>query len=378
MKNWKRNLIVGFVWGLIFFLWWMAGFYSRNWGFDLFSVDSWRHLYREFVGGWVIYETSDWIFVLVLVLSVPLFIIGWNIVLKVKWRKTVLQGVKKIWYSLRRLSHKLFGKEVVVGKKKIKYIQKKSHKKQRPAPLYVSARAMERNAQKRTEVASSSIGGTSAGAMPSIGDVERLGGSLDMIGGASKSSQDSYPSFLDDPDFDNISLDDIQLPTREALNEDIPDILIKGGYQVIANPEIGHIPVDFVAVDAQKIYVMVSDNEVGDWLADEERFNGEDPLWFSESSHRVSPIFTLNGELKQYAERLQKVGIAHEVIPVLIVKEGTIINAEDMQKTWDNMKIIVCRTHMGGPDELPSVAQAIPAITAPADMADIEKIRNAF
>ena len=378
MKNWKRNLIVGFIWGLIFFLWWMAGFYSRNWNFNLFSADSWRYLYQEFIGGWVISETSDWIFVLVLFLSIPFFVIGWNIMLKIKWRKTVFQGLKKIWYALRRLGHKLFGKEVVVGKKKIKYIQKKSHKKQRPAPLHMSARAMERNAQKRMENASAIAGGASMGIASSVGGADGFGGSLNVAGDTPKSSQGSYPSFLDETDFDNISLDDIQLPSREALNEDIPDILIKGGYQVIANPEIGHMPVDFVAIDAQKIYVMVSDNEAGDWLADEERFNGEDPLWFSESSHRVSPIFMLNSALKQYAERLQKVGVVHEVIPVLIVKEGTIINAEDMQKTWDDMKIIVCRTHMGGPDELPTVAQAMPAVTAPADVADIEKIRNAF
>lgn len=370
MKNWKRNLFVGFIWGLIFFLWWMAGFYSRNWNFNLFSADSWNYLYQEFISGWVISGASDWIFVLVLLLSIPFFVVGWNVILKIKWRKTVGQGIKKMWYALRGLWHKLFIQEVVVGKKKIKYIKKKSHKRQRPAPLHMSARAMERSAQKRKE--ESSIGGSSMSAMPSVG------AAFDAVDSAPKTSQDGYPSFLDDVDFDNMSLDDIQLPPREALNEDIPDILIKGGYQVIANPEIGNMPVDFVAVDGQKIYVMVSDSEAGDWLADEERFNGEDPLWFSESSHRVSPIFTLNSGLKGYAERLKTVGIAHEIVPVLVVKEGTIINAEDMQKTWDNMKIIVCRTHLGGPDELPSVAQAMPGATAPADVGDIEKIRNAF
>jgi hypothetical protein len=40
----------------------------------LFSADSWRYLYQEFIGGWVISETSDWIFVLVLFLSIPFLI----------------------------------------------------------------------------------------------------------------------------------------------------------------------------------------------------------------------------------------------------------------------------------------------------------------
>ena len=375
MKNWKRNLFVGFVWGLIFFLWWMAGFYARNWNFKLFSADSWSYLYHEFIGGWVISETSDWIFVLVLLLSIPFFIIGWNIILKVKWRKTVGGGLKKIWYALRRFWHGLFGKNIVVGKQKVKYIRKKSHKKQRPAPLNVSARAMERQAQQRANREFTSQESTKT--MPPQSSFDGIG-AAGLSNAPEMSTGNSYPSFLDDPDLENISLDDIQLPAREPLNEDVPDILIKGGYQVIANPQIGSLPVDFVAVEAQKIYVLRFDNEAGDWLADEERFNNEDPLWFSESSHRVSPIFKLTSELKQFAERLKNAGVSHEVVPVLVMKEGTIINAEDMQKTWDEMKIIVCRTHLGGPDELPSVAQAIPTVSASAEISDIEKIRNAF
>lgn len=375
MKNWKRNLFVGFVWGVIFFLWWMAEFYLRNWNFKLFSADSWSYLYDEFMGGWVISEASDWIFVLVLLLSIPFFIIGWNIILKIKWRKMVGGALKKVWYSLKRFWHYLFGKDIVVSKKKVKYMRKKSHKRQRPAPLNMSSRAMERQAQQRAEMSFEKQVQTNNVSSSYSTGLDATGGIPSM---PNMSGNNSYPSFLNETDLDNISLDEVQMPSREPLVEDIPDILIKAGYQVIANPEIGAKSVDFVAIDAQKIYVLSFDNEVGDWLADEERFNGEDPLWFSESSHRASPIFLLNNELKQFDERLKNVSISHEVVPVLILKEGTIINAEDMQKTWDEMKIIVCRTHLGGPDELPSVAQAMPKASAPADVSDVEKIRNAF
>ncbi|MBR5130365.1 MAG: hypothetical protein IKV03_03990 [Alphaproteobacteria bacterium] len=324
--------------------------------------------------GWVISAASDWIFVIVLLLSLPVFIIGWNIVLKIKWRQLVVNTMKKMWYALRRLWHSVFGSKIIVEPKKVKYMKKKSHKKQRPAPLYTSARAMERNAQRRSEMSSYSAQSTSVS-----GNASGMGaGVMAPLSESMQSRNDDFPSFLDDADFANMSLDDIQLPTREPLNEDIPDILIKKGYQVIANPQIGAMAVDFVIVEAHKIYVLLSDNDVGDWLADEERFNGEDPLWFSESSHRVSPIFTMNTEIKPFSNRLKTAGIAHEVVPVLVVKEGTIINAEDMQKTWDDMGIIVCRTHLGGPDELPSVAQAMPDVSEAADISDIEKIRNAF
>ncbi len=183
---------------------------------------------------------------------------------------------------------------------------------------------------------------------------------------------------MEDDDFSNISLDDIQLPVKEPLNEDIAEILVQGHYTVIADAKIGETLVDFVAVDKERIFVLVSDNEKGDWLADEERFNNEDPLWFSESSHRVSPIFKMNIDIQSFAERLQSKGLSYQVIPVLVEKEGTLINAEDMQNTWKEMGVLVCRTYLGGPDELPSVAQSFPATQTPADTADIEQIRNAF
>jgi len=371
MKNWKRILLVGFIWGLIFFLWWMASFYRQNWNFKLFSADSWTYLKNEFLGGWVISATSDWIFIIVLILALPVFILGWNLILKVRWRKTVFGFFKQIWYALKRLWYKIWGGPAIIQKKRIKYIKKKSYKRVRPAPLNVTAKAMERQAKQREAMAQSSV------ATPMSGGLG-LGEGADRFVPQTPQTNTTGFSFLDDADLANMSLDDIALPTREPLNEDVTDILIKAGYKVVADATIGDLAVDFVAVDAHKVYVLVSDNENGDWLADEERFNGEDPLWFSESSHRISPIFNMNTHLGMFAERLKNAGSALEVIPVLVVKQGTIINAEDMKETWDKMGIVVCRTLLGGPDELPSVAQAMPTTTEPAEASVLETIRNAF
>lgn len=37
-------------------------------------------------------------------------------------------------------------------------------------------------------------------------------------------------------------------------------------------------------------FMLVDDNGRGYELADEDSYNGESPLWFSERSHRVSPF----------------------------------------------------------------------------------------
>ena len=376
MKNWKRNLLVGFIWGLFFFAWWLNGFYQNNWRFNVFSLESWSYIYHEFMGGWVISATSDWIFLWVLILAIPAFIIGWNVCVKIRWRKTIGNLFKNTWYFLKRLWYKVCGKKALIGKKKIKYVKKKSYKKVRPKPLHVTQKSMERAAKERSNYASI---GTSSQPAPYTGNGDNMQTDFaSMAGGGLGASAGSVPSFLEDDDFSNISLDDIQLPVKEPLNEDIAEILVQGHYTVIADAKIGETLVDFVAVDKERIFVLVSDNEKGDWLADEERFNNEDPLWFSESSHRVSPIFKMNIDIQSFAERLQSKGLSYQVIPVLVEKEGTLINAEDMQNTWKEMGILVCRTYLGGPDELPSVAQSFPATQTPADTADIEQIRNAF
>ncbi len=376
MKNWKRNLLVGVIWGLFFFVWWLNGFYQNNWRFNVFSLESWSHIYHEFMGGWVISAASDWIFLWVLILAIPVFMIGWNICVKIRWRKTIGGFFKNIWYFLKRLWYKARGTKPLIGKKKIKYVKKKSYKKVRPKPLHVTQKSMERAAKERSNYASIEA---PAGPAPYAGGGNAAQNTFTpTMGGGLGASAGSVPSFLEDDDFSNISLDDIQLPAREPLNEDVAQILVQGHYVVIADAKIGETPVDFVAIDKERIFVLVSDNEKGDWLADEERFNNEDPLWFSESSHRVSPIFKMNTDIKSFAERLQGNGLSYQVIPVLVEKEGTLINAEDMQNTWKEMGIIVCRTHLGGPDELPSVAQSFPATQTPAEAGDIEQIRNAF
>ena len=171
----------------------------------------------------------------------------------------------------------------------------------RPVPLYASAKAIEKkaaetpNTQQAPAYASGAAGmGTSSSqTMSSAGNTAGLFGAASVPGTSSapkKEPAKTVPSFLDDEDFANIPLDDIKMPERTALNEDIPALLIKAGYKVVADVDMDGTHVDYVAIDSVKILLMVLDTQKGDWLADEERFNNEDPLWFSESSHRTSPV----------------------------------------------------------------------------------------
>ena len=136
------------------------------------------------------------------------------------------------------------------------------------------------------------------------------------------------------------------------------------------------MPVDFVAIEAQKIYVLSFDNEAGDWLADEERFNNEDPLWFSETSHRVSPICRLRQAQQVLCDKLMSVGVDASYHLILLKNAGCIINAEDMQETWEEMDVLVGRTDVGQPETLSTFEQLFPKDLEEISEEDFEKIKN--
>ena len=78
-------------------------------------------------------------------------------------------------------------------------------------------------------------------------------------------------------------------------------------------------------------------------MADEERFNDEEPLWFSESSHRISPVRKIDTARNILKEKLESANFNFNISAYVIIQIGNIINAEDMFEIWDNMDINVTR-----------------------------------
>ena len=389
MKNWKRTLLIGFVWGCILFGWWTRGFMRANWEFDIFSLGHWQFLLDEYQKGWAISSTSDWVFVSLLFFIPIMFVVCWRYALEIKWMKLLHKVTNKIIYFFTGNS---------TPKQQVKLaLNKNSSKNTRPKAMDSSVmRPVAKNSELKVPVEPNEI----SNPMGSFSTEKNTGFSASIpsstfgeMGAGFGSSKTGF-SFDDEPkkrfsppadspfnspfappsvnknfsiaqnptiedDFDKILLEDIKLPTREPLEENIEGILTDGGYQIIPNAKLGDIKIDYLAVGKDKILICKVDTETGDWLSDEEKFNGEDPLWFSESSHRISPVFNLTEETKRFTERLKTFGYMGNVEPIFIVKDGTIINAEDMIETWKEMNVTVCRTHMGGPEELLSFGDSV-------------------
>lgn len=92
-------------------------------------------------------------------------------------------------------------------------------------------------------------------------------------------------------------------------------------------------------------------------LADEDRFNGDDPLYFSENYLRVSPVHYL----LKCKERITNDthGKTYSILPVLLTG-CRIINLEDMEEVWEKMGITVHTQQRGASPfsnmDIPTVA----------------------
>ena len=87
---------------------------------------------------------------------------------------------------------------------------------------------------------------------------------------------------------------------------------------------------DFVQIGA-KFYTIVYADFDGEWLADEDAFAGEPPLWFSEKAHRVSPVFQAMKCCTFFAHELPQI----KIDPIVALPEKCIVlNDEEMQRCW--------------------------------------------
>lgn len=97
----------------------------------------------------------------------------------------------------------------------------------------------------------------------------------------------------------------------------------------------------YLYIDHWCIVVVCLDNiEHKDELADEERFNGDPPLYFTESSYRISPVWLLSQTMKQIEEKLAESNISLHMRGVLLSK-SSFINAGDMKEIWEEMNVTV-------------------------------------
>ncbi len=423
-----RNLIVGICWG-IFFVEGVRVIMLRNWYFDIFNSEHWNYAWELWLKGVVIRSPKEWAFVLILVTFIPLLFTGWAALCLLPWEEVL----KTVFGFPLKLFGKLFSKPVTAIKHTatIKAVKKKkSYKEVRPRALRVPLdesvydNSTVDNKKSANEV---SVAVTPAPIPPVHINPKPI--SMPVVAtstpvSATEKFDHSLFQFDDDDDFDfnfdafeekdnsNIEENEKTTPAPKAKSKEVQsknankkndkvqnnrnqpvnktgennkqqrsgnsvhDVLRQKGFEVIVSTTIKGNFIDFIGVSTDKICLCLVDKESGDWLADEERFNDEEPLWFSESSHRISPVRKVDLAQQALQDKIKESNLNFEVIPYVVVPSGNIINAEDMFEIWDNMHINVTRIDRGTPKELRLFSKSLPEVETPVSKEDFEKIKK--
>lgn len=161
---------------------------------------------------------------------------------------------------------------------------------------------------------------------------------------------------------------------QRAAGGSCADIIKQKGYEVLNRIAVKNTIIDYIGVSNGKICLCLLDREPGDWLADEERFNDEEPLWFSENSHRISPVRKVDLTRGIILDRLAAADMSFEIEVYVVVQIGNIINAEDMFDIWNEMNINVTRIDRGTPKEMKLFARALTEADQSINTSKLDKV----
>ena len=165
----------------------------------------------------------------------------------------------------------------------------------------------------------------------------------------------------------------VSISTRQPTGTCM-DIIKQKGYEVINRVTIKNTVIDYIGISENRICLCMLDREPGDWLADEERFNDEEPLWFSESSHRISPVRKIDIAKQALLDKLDMAEMNFMVDAFVIIQIGNIINAEDMFETWEELNINVTRIDRGTPKEIKLFARTLPEAEKALSASKLDKV----
>ena len=401
-----RIMLVGLLWS-IFFIEGIRVIMLTNWHFDIFRPTHWQHAWSLWSSGWVIDEAKEWAFVLIILTAVPVWITVWAALSTIRWERVF----KFIGLLPVRLFNFIFEKQVkkITDTAAVKVVKKKkSYKEIRPKNIHqplddsLPSRRSPLDEEKRAALSGISVthkpktlSGTPkppvepkefTHSLFELGDNEPL--DFDLFADTEPETPKTEEKTA--VKTDKTQKSEPQTAPRKKSSENQPpaskpksssvnssfELLKQKGYEIITGATIKNTFIDFIGVSKSQICLCLNDKEPGDWLADEERFNDEEPLWFSESSHRISPVRKADLARITLQEKLSDADLSFEIVPFVIEQIGNIINAEDMFDIWNSMGVKVTRIDRGTPKEIPLFAKTLEEADGTPEKAVFEKIKK--
>ncbi len=433
----SRVIIVGLFWS-IFFLEGIRIIMLQNWYFDIFNPEHWNIAWNLWLSGWIIDEPKEWAFILIILTFIPLWLTGWAALSLICWENIIGRLIIIPWQMIKKSflkPVKIITNSSLKGVKK-----KKSYKEIRPRSIGVvldnsyyaedksnknpaakpAAKTITPAAPKPLPQSPSLIEKETAIPAPAVFDhslfqfdddddfefnidafddkpaekpvplrTEDTPARNNKKKDAGKTRENALPrqprkdnanqsgsARQAAPAANNKKASPLESGKAPRVSNSTLEVIKQKGYEVITAATIRSTLVDFIAVSGNHINLCLIDKEPGDWLADEERFNDEEPLWFSESSHRISPVRKIDIARQALKAKLEEAGLEYTLSAFVIVQIGNIINAEDMFEIWDNMNISVTRIDRGSPKELKLFSKSLEDAESPIEKDEFEKLKK--
>lgn len=410
-----RIIFVGCFWS-IFFLEGIRVIMLRNWRFDIFNNDHWLYAWNKWNDGWVIDDPKEWAFVLIILTFIPLWLTGWAALSLIPWGKFFLnismfpiKAFRNLFYKPVKIIAKSAGAPVVKKKKSYKEIRPRGTRAPitdyndpiRPSVLSNAAKPLapakpapikkeenpapatfEHNLFKFDDDADDDFDFDFDSFEKKFNDEKPAEPQKNEA--EEKTPDNASPAHNKNKNRDNnrdkknsSTKNNTAHPTQpRSVGNSSLDVLKQKGYEVITTATIKNSVIDFIGISDKQIILCLLDKEPGDWLADEERFNDEEPLWFSESSHRISPVRKVDIARKVLADKLSEADMNFDIKAFVVVQIGNIINAEDMFETWDDLNISVTRIDRGTPKELKLFSKTLEEASGHIEKDKFEKIKK--
>lgn len=425
-----RIVLVGIFWS-IFFLEGIRVIMLTNWWFDIFRPAHWEHAWNLWLSGWVINDLKEWAFVLIILTFIPLWLTGWAAISMIRWGHLFM----RIVYFPLIFINRIFGDPLkkIANTASVKVVKKKkSYKEIRPrsirSPIEDSSlstgssqkmsSSKGNSQQMRNNRPSPSMSTPQAEKAPTkfehslfqFDETEDFDFNFDDFDDKKKPEEakieEGTPIIQAAPEPTNqkgkgnnqkdnnknknrnnnnnqrnntppqVAPTNAPSPDNAPRSGSIMDIIKQKGYEVINGATIKNTLIDFIGVADKQICICLSDKEPGDWLADEERFNDEEPLWFSESSHRISPVRKADVARLILTEKLADAELDFKISTFVVEQIGNIINAEDMFEIWTGMDINVTRIDRGTPKELRLFAKTLEDADKGIEKDKFEKVKK--
>ncbi len=414
-----KSFIICYLWSIVF-IDGIRVLLLINWRFDIFLEQHWGLLKYKWNSGAPV-SGSELIFLTVIFSSIPLWFSGWIGLCLVKWKYLCRRIIFSPIYLYRKLTVKT--KPTVVVKKRSTIEQSNVGVKKSPIKRAGTKRpvlpSVALSQAKASNPMSAPVPYVSKSKKPEAPtshalfdfddddfdldfDFEDKSSNENDLSTSKKVEKDPIEAMINKKPVskkqppqqkselksEKDSSEKIETPknegrtkvnTRGTVNNKeshtpVLDLLKQKDYDIISSAIIKGTTIDQIAVSKKQLFLCYVDKEIGDWLADEDKFNDEEPLWFSESSHRISPVRKIDLARDVLKTKLALADLNFEIVSHVVIQSGNIINAEDMLEIWKNMNINVTRISRGSPKEMSLFSKTIENCEEKTDKATLDKL----